>query len=118
MRKTKKKRPEAALRLGEAESSRKLGFDFLLQALAGSPHPVNHGGDKYRADQHEPALVGVFDDLEAMDHVGGGETGGNGGGKPPPDVAAPSLAPGLFKIAQNDAENQRRFHAFAERNDE
>ena len=118
MRKTNKKRPAAALWLGDGGKLRQLRFDFVLHALAGAPHPVNHGGDKYRADQHEPALVGVFDDRKAMDHVGSGEAGGNSGGKPRPHVAAPSLAPGLFKIAENDAENQRRFHAFAERNDQ
>ena len=49
MRKTKRKRPDAALRLGEAESSESLDSISLLQALAGSPHPIDHGGDKERA---------------------------------------------------------------------
>ncbi len=118
MRKTKRKRPEAALRLGEAESSAELGFDFLLQALARSPHPVNHGGNEDGAHQHQPAFVGVLDDLKAMNHISGGEARGNGGDQPPPDVPAPRLASGLLEVTQDNAQNERRFDAFPKCNDE
>ena len=95
-----------------------LAFDFSFEPAAGLHHEDDHGDNENGGNQHDPAFKDVLVPVEAREHDGHGDRSGKSCGQGGVDGFAQIVAADLGQISQGDADDERGFDAFAERNDE
>ena len=80
-----------------------------------SVHPYNHRNNEDRSHQEHQPLEAVFADSPAFQHYRHSQAQGSGRSHAVPDEPRQMAAGGAGEIHQDDADDERRFHAFAKR---
>ncbi len=92
-------------------------FDLALHGAGGLVHEPDHADDEDGGGEHDPAFEDVGVELSVGDDDGDADAGGDGGSEGPEDGALELATADLGEVGEDDADDQRRFHAFAERDD-
>jgi hypothetical protein len=95
-----------------------LAFDVAFELAAGLHHEDDHGDDEDGGDQHDPAFEDVFVQFVTREHDGHANRSRKSRCQGGVDRFAQIVTPDFGQVGQGNADDEGRFDAFAEGDDE